>query len=273
MPEGPEALINAHYIKKRFKGWTFSNIESNTKTKRTLPSTKRSSDGLVVIDAYSYGKIIIIQVMSHYVHIHLGITGWIVPKKPRIYKYGLSFSKETKEGVVSKTVYIEDRRRFSSINIYSKADHLTAISGLGTDILSNEFTLEYVSKIITSKKRNICATLMDQGLFAGLGNYIKNDALYLARISPLRKCHEIDKAEIKKLYESIRWIAFSNVVDWFDKYNIKIPTTLMKVAPKKLLVPYIFFVFDREKDDFGNNVVFLKSCGGRRTFYVPALQK
>ena len=47
---------------------------------------------------------------------------------------------------------------------------------------------------------------------------------------------------------------------------------ILERAPKKLLVPYDFFVYDRTEDSFGNEIVFLKSCGGRRTFYAPTLQ-
>ena len=59
---------------------------------------------------------------------------------------------------------------------------------------------------------NIYAVLLDQKNFAGIGNYIKNDALYLARISPHRKTHELTTEEITHLYEGINHVTFSNLL-------------------------------------------------------------
>ena len=149
---------------------------------------------------------------------------------------------------------------------------MLALQDIGTDILDVDFTLDYVIQTMESRKRNICSILMDQKLFAGLGNYIKNDALYLAHISPYQKSNKLTKSEYSKLWNSIRWIAFSNVSTWFKEYNLTCPAHILKRAPKKLLVPYEFFVYDRTEDSLGNEIVFLKSCGGRRTYYVPTIQ-
>ena len=263
MPEGPEAMINAYYVKNRFKHWTFNTIESNTKTIRDLPKPS------LVVGGFSKGKVIIIQTVDYFVHIHLGISGWLVPKQPRIYKYAFEFTK----GDRVSTLFLKDRRRFSSVSIYpSESDHELALQDIGIDILDVNFTLDYFIQTMHSRKRNICSILMDQKLFAGLGNYIKNDALYIARISPYQKSNRLDKSECSKLWNSIRWVAFSNVSTWFKEYNITIPVPILERAPKKLLVPYDFFVYDRTEDSFGNEIVFLKSCGGRRTFYAPTLQ-
>ena len=69
----------------------------------------------------------------------------------------------------------------------NEKEHLKFSNSLGVDILTDKFTLEYFSKIIKSKNKNICSLILDQKYFAGLGNYIKNDALYLSRIHPNRK--------------------------------------------------------------------------------------
>ena len=55
--------------------------------------------------------------------------------------------------------------------------------------------------------------------------------------------------------------------------KIKLPKNLNNLIPKKILVPYKFFVFDREYDDLGNKITFIKNLCGRRTFYVEKLQK
>ena len=85
-----------------------------------------------MINVYSFGKIIIIETKDYFVHVHFGITGWLVRSKPRIYKYILHFG--------NYKFYLQDRRRFSSIKILNEDSHNNEINKLGIDILSDNFT-------------------------------------------------------------------------------------------------------------------------------------
>ncbi len=260
MPEGPEVLILTNYLKKNILGKKFTEIISNTKTKRELPKPSK------VIDVDCYGKLIHIKTEDYYVHIHLGITGWFIKKQPKIYKYVILFGKSK--------FYLQDRRRFSSINIFSnETDHLNNISKYGIDILRDKFTEAKFLELLSNRRVNICAILMNQKIFAGVGNYIKNDALYLSKISPYRKVNTLSEEEKKNLYDKIIFVAFSNVYDWFKTYKLEVPERIKKVAPKKLQVPYNFYVFDREKDNLNYTVILDKKHCGRRTYYVKEIQK
>ena len=259
MPEGPEAYIMSKFIEKNSLNKLFFSITSNTKTKVDLPKESK------VINCNSHGKVIFIKTEDYYVHIHLGITGWLVPKKPRIYKYILHF-----EG---KDLYLQDRRRFSSIKILSEENHYKEINKLGLNLLSSEFNLENFSKIVKSKKKNICSLIMDQNIFAGIGNYIKNEALYLSKISPYRKSSDLNDDEILALFLSILFVTYSNLVEWHDSYKIKISSELEILIPDYLENPYDFYVYEKEKDYLKNKVKFDKTHCGRRTFYVTEIQK
>jgi formamidopyrimidine-DNA glycosylase len=259
MPEGPEVNINAAFLKSKFKNKNFTKIISNTKSIRELPNVSK------VVDVFSKGKFIIIQTKDYYVYVHFGITGWFTQEKPKIYKYVLQFE--------NSKIYLQDRRRFSSIKIMNEKEYLKFSNSLGVDILTDKFTLEYFSNIIKSKKKNICSLLLDQKYFAGLGNYIKNDALYLSKVSPNRKSNTLSDKEIKLIYHNIIFITFSNLVEWYKKYKLKLSKNLKILIPDKINVPYNFFVFDREYDDYGNKITFIKNLCGRRTFYVDKLQK
>jgi formamidopyrimidine-DNA glycosylase len=259
MPEGPEILISSSYLNKFVKGKNFIKITSNTKTKRDLPKKSK------VINVYSFGKIIIIETKDYFVHVHFGITGWLVRSKPRIYKYILHFG--------NYKFYLQDRRRFSSIKILNEDSHNNEINKLGIDILSDNFTFLNFINLTKNKKQNICSFLLDQKKFSGLGNYIKNEVLYLSKVSPFRKVNNLSDKELKIIYDNIRFVSFSNVVDWFKEYKIKLPDKIKKLLPKKLEVPYNFHVYEREYDDFNNKVIFNKTHCGRRTFYVKEVQK
>ena len=259
MPEGPEVYISAAYLNKKVRNLNFTKIYSNTKSVVHLPKISK------IVDITSYGKLIIIKTNDYYVHIHFGITGWLVNKKPKIYKYILYFE--------DKVFYLQDRRRFSYIKIRDYNLHVKEINKYGVDILSKCFTLEYFINLAQKSNRNICAWLLDQKYFAGLGNYIKNEALYLSKISPFRKINTISIKNLELLYNMIKFVSFSNLVDWFNEYKIKIPDTIKCLLPEKLDVPYEFYVYDRLVDNYKNKIIYNKTHCGRRTFYVESLQK
>jgi len=256
MPEGPEALINEKFLRKLFLGKKLTKIISNTKSIVKLPKIEK------VLDTGSHGKIFWLKTRSMYINIHLGISGWFVTEKPRIFKYILE-SGRTK-------AYLEDRRRFSKIVITDRKEHDNLINKLGVNILSKNFTLEKFISIVESKKKMISALLLDQSEFAGIGNYIKNEALYRARINPTKLTSKLSKNSLKKLYNAIRYVSFSVARMWFISYNLKYP--LSNIEPKKVTSNYKFQVYGRDKDRYGNKIT-LETIAGRDTYYVKKLQK
>ena len=260
MPEGPELYYLSQELKHKLKNQYFDNIVSNTKSTVILPKKSK------IKDIYSYGKNLILETEDYILLVHLGITGWLQIEKPKIYKYILEFSKTT--------YYLNDRRRFSKLMLFENSTELEKyLEKFGVDILSPQFTLEYFENIIKSKKKLLCNLLLDQSYFAGLGNYIKNDALYLSKIHPDKKSNNMSENQIKDLYQNILIISYSNVFTHLENANLKIPSKLKKYKPNKLYVPYNFFVYEQEYDKKGNKVIYLKNHCGRRTFYVKSIQK
>lgn len=260
MPEGPELKFLSIYYKK-LEGQFFNSIESNTKSTVKIPQKSK------IENIYSYGKYLIIKTKNYYVIIHLGITGWLVEEQPKIYKYIFNIGNEK--------IYLKDRRRFSKVWIIKNEEDLKGfMSKLGVDILSKEFTLDYFENILISKKKMLCSLLLDQKYFAGLGNYIKNDALYLTGLHPDIKSNSknLNKTLIKKLYENIRFIAFSSLMSQCKYNKLKIPVEIKKISPKKLEIPYHFRVYERESTNKDEVITYLKQHCGRRTYYVKTKQ-
>lgn len=81
------------------------------------------------------------------------------------------------------------------------------LNKLGPDILTNEFSMDVWKNMIGNhSKKNITSFLMNQSIISGIGNYIKAESLYEAKISPLRKVGTLNENEIEKLYGAIRVI-------------------------------------------------------------------
>ena len=72
---------------------------------------------------------------------------------------------------------------------------------------------------------------MSQDLIAGCGNYIKSDALYIAKISPHTNTSKLSGKEINALYKAIKYITYSNLITWFREDRMRIPRDIKKNIP------------------------------------------
>jgi endonuclease-8 len=76
------------------------------------------------------------------------------------------------------------------------------------DITGNLWNPRRVLSLVAGRgSEEICDVLMDQEIFAGVGNMIKNEALYLARVHPLSRTSAIPQAKMEELLGHTR--AFS----------------------------------------------------------------
>ena len=80
------------------------------------------------------------------------------------------------------------------------------INGLGTlgpEPFSQNFNVNYLTKVISNKSRSIKSILLDQTIIAGIGNIYADESLYSAGISPFREARTIKKNEIKRLIRAV----------------------------------------------------------------------
>ncbi len=72
------------------------------------------------------------------------------------------------------------------------------------DTLSKEFDPAYVKTLLKKQKdKTIDDVLMNQEIFSGVGNIIRNEALYRAGIHPLSVTGKIPAAKITKLIKEV----------------------------------------------------------------------
>lgn len=260
MPEGPEIKFIGELCRKKLLNSKLIDIISNSKDKVKLPQISK------LVDIQTKGKLLILIFKDFYFHIHFGLTGWLTFERDQYPKYELTFKLYNK----IMYVYIDDMRRFSKLKIYTnKSAHEKNINKLGVDILTQNFTLEYFTEKIKKQNKAIVSFLLEQDKFAGIGNYIKNESLYLAKINPNKKTGDLDDTQIKALYESIKFVAYSNTIDLLKEKKLHIDTIFKSIKTK---IPYYFNVYEQEKDLKGNKVTE-EIIAGRRSFYVKSIQK
>lgn len=115
------------------------------------------------------------------------------------------FSKWVVELKGCQDIWFRDPRAFGTVYFTDKLEELEdKLDSLGPDVLREEFTLPVFKKIIKKRSRkNISALLMDQSCIAGIGNILKAECLYYARIDPTRKAASLTEREQELLYEAL----------------------------------------------------------------------
>ena len=73
---------------------------------------------------------------------------------------------------------------------------------LGPEALDNSFTPSGLVKRLKDsrfKGRGLASLYLDQGFLGGIGNYLRSEILFVARISPFKKPNELNLGELKRL--------------------------------------------------------------------------
>ena len=206
MGEGPEARLTTEFLRKylvgsRIIGWNFLSgkfveeiPEGFDEFEAELPVTVKSVD--------CKGKMIYIvargdQKTFFIVH-HMKVTG----RWQKISDYYCTCAVEV-EG--KDPLWFRDTKDYAEFDFTTEREILEEyIETLGPDILTTDFSLPAWKEIIAeNRKKNITAILSDQEIISGVGDYIKSEALYYAKIAPTRKAESLKEHEVEKLYEGI----------------------------------------------------------------------
>jgi len=99
-------------------------------------------------------------------------------------------------------IVFNDRRRLGLIHLLDDAD--TVVCKLGPEPLDESFTAEILGQRLSRHHIPIKAALLDQCIVAGIGNMYADEALFAARINPLRKADDLSPAEVQTLHNCIR---------------------------------------------------------------------
>lgn len=181
MPEGPSILHLADQLKP-FK----SKLVKNAGGYGKMPTAWLN--GKKLLDIKTYGKNLLLLFANGTVKIHLGLFGDVLINERK--KVNRSFFLEFANGEINGYV----------VNASKMDTALNEMYDWRTDILSKKFDPAYVKKLIKEKEgQSIADLLMDQSVFAGSGNKIRNEALYRAGVHPMSVVGKIPAIKISKL--------------------------------------------------------------------------
>jgi formamidopyrimidine-DNA glycosylase len=97
-----------------------------------------------------------------------------------------------------------DPRKFGRIALLTPSELATSLAALGPEPLAEDFTPAVLAERLGGRDRALKALLLDQTVIAGLGNIYADEALFRARLHPLRTGISLTVAEIAALRWGIR---------------------------------------------------------------------
>jgi formamidopyrimidine-DNA glycosylase len=98
-----------------------------------------------------------------------------------------------------------DVRRFGTWLVLEGADLEPYLATKnGPEPLGSRFTARWLGAQLARRKAALKAVLLDQRVVAGLGNIYADEALWRARVNPLRPANEITDDEVSRVVRAIR---------------------------------------------------------------------
>lgn len=291
MPEGVEVRLTAEKLLKlllnaklisltilsgRYK--RHSPPEGFDEFQKKLPVT--------IVDIKSKGKFLYFHLCdSNTKSIYLGNTfgmdgGWTTTqdKHCHIELEYLPKNKLTTPFTTKNTqkIWYKDLRNFGRIFFMTCKELSAKLNTLGPDMIDTalgkkkSITYEAWKKIIQKHhKKQLVKVLMDQHIISGIGNYLKSEILYKAKLKPFRTIGDLSEEELKTLFKSIKSIMKKAYKENGSiHYNKKIPFILEDAK-----IGYQFLVYNRKEDDNGHKVKKIKLSDNRTTHWVPEIQK
>jgi formamidopyrimidine-DNA glycosylase len=106
-------------------------------------------------------------------------------------------------------IYFRDPRKFG---IMWLVDDEESVGGkLGPEALGKDFTAKVLAERLSKRTAPIKALLCDQGLVAGIGNMYADEALFMAKIHPMRAGGSLTQEEVKRLYKAIQKVLAAGI--------------------------------------------------------------
>ena len=144
--------------------------------------------------------------------VHLGMSGRILVSGAPVGAFHHALAAPAKHDHVvldlegGARVTFNDARRFGAMDLWptAKLETHRLLAGLGPEPLGNGFHGEGLAAHLAGRATPVKAVLLDQRVVAGLGNIYVCEALWRARISPLRLARNVTPVETEALVAAVR---------------------------------------------------------------------
>lgn len=203
MPELPEVETVARGLRAPLIGRSIVSVTVSWPRTIARPDVDEFVSRIVgcrVVSVDRRGKYIVITLNQGHILIHLKMSGRLlvlsagIPPDPHV---RLCFRLDD-----GRQLHFRDVRKFG--RVYWVDDPAQVTAGLGPEPLSADFTLDQFRRLLARRSGRLKSLLLNQEFVAGLGNIYADEALFSARLHPLRRADSLTPEEQESLHGAIR---------------------------------------------------------------------
>jgi len=268
MPEGSECKLTAEFLARSLSGRTIQRVEmmSGRYLRKPFDGFERFSQTLPkqVVGVGCHGKFIylLLDDGSSSLWSTLGMTGYwskLISGHPRV---ALMLDND-------EVIYYHDTRNFGTLRWSGGRKELKQkLETLGPDMLSEDVSHErFQGALLKRPKITLAEALMNQHIIAGVGNYIKAESLWLAKLSPHRIVDSLTLEEFEMLNDSIKRVMRT-------AYNSLCQITEQNQDIKDENSSYLdeLNCYRKKTDPDGAEIIKEATKDGRTTWWAPTAQ-
>jgi endonuclease-8 len=211
--EGPSLYLAAQQLKP-FVGKTVDGISGNSKI--GIERMQRQK----VKDIFSWGKHLVFQFGTFALRVHFMLFGSFeatvdgkpvtgdYKKKNRVPRLTFEFKNGHMEMYSCSLKYLDEKNAKKTYDF-------------SVDVMSDEWDGKKALKRVKEfPNEQIADVLLDQSIFAGVGNIIKNEILFMARVHPESKIADVPLPKLRKLVKLARDFSFQ-FYEWRKKFVLR----------------------------------------------------
>ena len=202
MPEGPSLVILKEEV-QAFKGRKVLAVSGNSK------ENIKQLEGKKIVDFKTWGKHFLICFPAVTLRVHFLLFGkyLINAERPAAPRLSLQFE----EGVIN----------LYNCSIKFIQEPLDEVYDWSADVLNDAWDEKAAKKKLKAKSEAlVCDALLDQTIFSGVGNIIKNEVLYRIKVHPLSTVGQLPAKKLSEMVKEARKYSFE-FLEWKKAYVLK----------------------------------------------------
>jgi endonuclease VIII len=205
MPEGPSLVILREQAAPLFEGKTVRAATGNT---RTIDPARMV--GRKILALRTWGKHFLVEFGEFSLKVHFMLFG----------SYRIDEVREGRSPRLSLRVAKHELNLYACSVRWLEED-LDAIYDWRTDVMSDAWDPALARRRLKAMPEALaCDALLDQGVFAGVGNIIKNEVLFRIRVHPLSTIGELPARKLGELIREARAYSFQ-FLEWKKAYVLR----------------------------------------------------
>ena len=219
MPELPEVETIRRDLQKAICGQKIARVivRKPKLVRGSVRSLQLRLKGEAVSSVNRRGKLLIVALSPSklYLLLHMKMTGQLIYQNsssavagghswPPVSELPGKYTHIEFHFTDGSILFFNDLRQFGYVQLVSEAAKKQIEDRYGIEPLSRQFTVDKLSGVLKARKTSLKNVLLDQHSIAGLGNIYVDEAVFRAKILPMREANSLTPEEIKRLHKAIK---------------------------------------------------------------------